>query len=57
MTERKSLGSQDAQLEERPKTAAVMVAAMAIIDRLAAGMAGDKVGLHPPATIIVNLQS
>jgi hypothetical protein len=57
MTERKSLVSQDAQLGERPKPAAVMLAALAIIDRVVTGMAGPKVGLHPQATIIVNLQS
>jgi hypothetical protein len=52
MTERKSLGSQDAQLGKRPKTAAVPLAAMSIVDGVAAGMAGHKLGLHPPATII-----
>jgi hypothetical protein len=34
-----------------------MLAAMAIIDGVAAGMAGHKLGSHPPATIIANLQS
>jgi hypothetical protein len=57
MTERKSLGSQVAQLEERPKTVAVMLAVMAIIDGVATGMAGHMRGLQPPATIIVNLPS
>jgi hypothetical protein len=57
MTERKSLGSHDAQFGERPQTAATMLAAMANNDGVAAGMAGHKLGLHPPATTIVNLQS
>jgi len=57
MPERKSLGSQVEQLEERPKTVAVVLAVMAIIDGVVAEMAGHKLGSHPPATIIVNLQS